>query len=110
MNVLSRLKNNPIILFETKVEFYDIPVQNGLALTPAKVQELTSRGIAVTPANGEPVFDSPASFSDFSINPMYQRGVDRNTLWEQSVLSKQKILSARDKLTLAERQLREEES
>lgn len=108
MNVLSRLKNNPIILFETKVESFDIPVQNGLALTPAKVQELTARGIAVTQANGEPVFDSPSSFSDFSLNPMYQRGMDRNTLWEQSMLSKQKILSARDKLTLIERQSKEE--
>lgn len=109
MNILSRLRYNPVILCNTQPTELDIPVKGGLALTPARIQELTSKGIAVSTSDAEPVYDSPSAFSDYSIDPAYERGMDRNTLWERSMLAKQKLLSSKDKLTVVERQKQREE-
>lgn len=86
------------------------PVQAGLALTPVRVKELTSKGIAVTTANAEGVYDASTKPSDYSMDPIYGRDTDRNTLWESSQLARQRILSKKDKLTLVERQRRLENS
>lgn len=110
MHVLSRLKNNVVVLCDTEPTALDIPVQGGLSLTPRRIQELTSKGIAVSSSDAEPVYDSPVSFSDYSIDPIYERGMDRNTLWERSMLAKQRILSSKDKLTVVERQKKQEEA
>lgn len=80
------------------------PVQSGLALTPARVKELTSKGIAVTTSNAEGVYDASTKPSDYSVDPIYERDTDRNVLWERSQLARQKILSKKDKLTIVERQ------
>lgn len=109
MNILSRLKNNPVVLCSTEPTESDIPVKGGLALTPARIQELTSKGIAVSTSDAEPLYDSSASPSDYSIDPAYERGMDRNTLWERSALAKQRLLSSKDKLTVVERQKQKEE-
>lgn len=109
MNILSRLKNNPVVLCNTEPTELDIPVAGGLALTPSRIQELTSKGIAVSTSDAEPVYDSSSVPSDYSMDPVYERGMDRNTLWERSALSKQRLLSSKDKLTVVERQKQREE-
>lgn len=109
MNILSRLKNNPVVLCNTQPTVSDIPVKGGLALTPSRIQELVSKGIAVSTSDAEPLYDSSSVPSDYSIDPVYERGMDRNTLWERSVLAKQKLLSSKDKLTVVERHEKKEE-
>lgn len=81
----------------------DIPVQSGLALTPRRVKELTEKGIAVSTSNAEGTFDASYRRSDWSMDAMYERGSDRNVLWEKSQLARRKILTSRDKLTVKER-------
>ncbi|UPW41315.1 hypothetical protein [Sigmofec virus UA08Rod_4138] len=103
-NVLTRRKNWRENYVDLSKYFGLPPVQSGLALTPTRVKELTSKGIAVTTANAEGVYDASTKPSDYSVDPIYERDTDRNILWERSQLARQKILSKKDKLTLSERQ------
>lgn len=78
----------------------DVKVQSGLALTPAKVKELSERGIAVsTPAADSSVFDGSAEFGDYSMDSVYESGMTREELWERSQVAKKKIMSARNRLS-----------
>ncbi|WGL30859.1 hypothetical protein [Dipodfec virus UOA04_Rod_391] len=81
-------------------------VKKGLALTPADIKRYTDKGIAVSTQNAEPVYDGSEKRSDFTLDPIYARDTDRNTLWEASRVSRAKILAAKDKLTVKERQAR----
>lgn len=77
----------------------DVPVQGNLALTPAKIQELTAKGIAVTQSNIETKYESDAERGDFVVDPLFTRGMDQNTLWENAQVSKRKILANRDRIS-----------
>lgn len=102
--VLSRVKVR--VSYSTNLSNYGgLPVvKKGLALTPSDVKRYTDQGIAVSTQNLEPVYDASENRSDFTLDPMYQRDTDRNTLWEASQVSRAKILSAKDKLTVKERE------
>lgn len=81
---------------------FDIPVQSNLALTPAKVKELTDKGIAVsTPVSSALDYDGSSRPGDFTLDPMYANGSDRNTLWEMSQTARQRILKARSRKPLS---------
>lgn len=77
----------------------DIDVQDGLALTPARVRQLTEKGIAVsTPAaNSEGIFDASDAPDDFGMDSMHERGMTREELWERSQVAKQNIMNARNR-------------
>lgn len=107
MNILSRIPNNPDILCACKRRGLETPVQNGLALTPSRVKQLTDKGIAVSTDKNDGYYDSPDR--GYEIDAMYTRGMDRNTLWEKSQLARQRILKSRDRLTIKER-LKQKES
>lgn len=96
-NVLTRsLRENRLCNCDYTV--VDIPVQSGLALTPAKVKELTDKGIAVsTPMASPSDYDGSSRPGDFTLDPMYSVDSDRNTLWEMSQTARQRILKARSK-------------
>lgn len=75
-----------------------IKLQNGedsvdslLAMTPAQMQRLTSQGRAVSLSNLENVsfFGNEIDVHDMPLE--YTRGIDVNTLWEQSRISEKKI-------------------
>lgn len=99
MNVLTRRQDWKDTLCDTSRKDIDIDVQDGLALTPARVRQLTEKGIAVSmPAgNSEGLFDSPESPSDYTMDLMYERGMTREELWERSQVSKQNIMNARNR-------------
>lgn len=99
MNILTRRKDWKDTLCDTSRKDIDIDVQDGLALTPARVRQLTEKGIAVSmPAgNSEGLYDSSESPSDYSIDLMYERGMTREELWERSQVSKQNIMNARNR-------------
>lgn len=101
MKVLTRLKGWKDTLCDTHRTSLDISVQDGLALTPARVRQLTEKGIAVSlPAgNGDGLYDSRV---DYSIDRVYERGITREELWESSQVAKQNILQARNRKKVVE--------
>lgn len=105
MKILSRIPNNPLVLCDCSFnKSIDIPVQQGLALRPRDVRRLTEQGIAVsTPAANEGSFTASDKPSDFSMDLMFERGVDRNVIWEKSQVAKQRIMNAKDKFSRSQR-------
>lgn len=99
MNILTRRKNWKDRFCDTSRTSIDIPVNDGLALTPARVRQLTEKGIAVSlPAsNGEGIFDSSDNPADYSLDSMYERSMTREELWERSQVAKQNIMNARNR-------------
>lgn len=74
-----------------KAKGYYKPVQNGLAVRPSEVAELTARGIAVTSQN---VNKDDPGFHEKSLDVTAKRGFDLNTAWEMSKVSRSKIINA----------------
>lgn len=64
-----------------KRKIYEKPVQNGLAVTPAQMAELTAKGVPITASNLGMVFDDGVSKLDYDVPPEHTRGVDINDLW-----------------------------
>lgn len=82
----SRLCNPTLLEGET-------PVQSGLSLTPSDIERMANQGIAVsTPAAEQFTYDNDDSWD---VPPEYSRDADRNSIWELSQVSKQRILNAR---------------
>lgn len=104
-NILTRRKDWKPVLCNASMTKRDIPVQSGLALTPRKVRELTEKGIAVSTAtaNDAQFFASDAP-NDYRLDPMEERGITREELWERSQVAKQRILSARKKKAIVEQE------
>lgn len=100
--ILSRLKNQKQVLSKCKYCATDKVVSQGLAITPADVEELTNKGIPVSISNA-PWEGQDLEKGDFNIDPMFRRDVDRNTLWETSQEAKGRILKARNVLSKKEK-------
>lgn len=102
-NVLTRRKDWKPVFCNASMTKRDIPVQSGLALTPRKVRELTEKGIAVSTAiaNDNQFFATDAP-NDYRLDPMEERGITREELWERSQVAKQRIMSARKKKAIVE--------
>lgn len=100
-----RLSNDYPVLCDCSVyKPCDKPVQSGLAMTPGKVRELTSKGIAVSlSAPSDTQFDGSPERGNFDIDPIFTRGMDQNTLWENSETSRRKILRSKDRMTVEKR-------
>ena len=72
---------------------HESPVQSGLSLSPSDIERMANQGIAVsTPAADQFTYDNNDSWD---VPPEYLRDSDRNTMWEMSQISKQRILQAR---------------
>lgn len=65
-----------------KLEEYEEQVQNGLALTPAQMMDLTNRGVPISPANLGVEYYEGVSVSDFEVPMEHRRGVDIADMWE----------------------------
>lgn len=72
--------------------------KEGLSLTPAKVKELTDRGIAVNLPNANN-FLQPEKGSSWFVEPMFRRDANMCSVWEQEQAAKAKVVGAhkRDK-------------
>lgn len=99
MNILTRRKDWKDRLCDASRTSIDIPVKDGLALTPARVRQLTEKGIAVSlpSSNNEGIFDSSDNPADYSLDSMYERSMTREELWERSQVAKQNIMNARNR-------------
>lgn len=72
-------------------------VQNNLALTPRMVKEMTEKGIAVSlPNNTIDPQDDPvmSKAGKWELDPIEMRGFDKNSAWEMSKRSNNKITQA----------------
>nr|WEW54471.1 MAG: hypothetical protein [Microvirus Sku14] len=97
MNRSLSYKNGGVRTFDcSKYGPTDVPVQNNLAMTPAKVAELTAQGIAVS-LDSTLNYDSSSSDNSFDLDPIFSRGMDQQTLWERQQLARQKISFARNR-------------
>ena len=66
-------------------------VQNGLALTPQKVKQLTERGIPVNISNTSILRDPDALPGVIPVQHL--RGMDLNTAWEMSMRAKKTLIN-----------------
>lgn len=66
-------------------------VQSGLAYTPADMQRMAERGVAVSSQNMEGSFYYEPASKDYDLNLMDTRGVDPADIWNAQ-------MDARDKL------------
>lgn len=67
-------------------------VQNGLAVTPSEMLELTNRGVPISPNNLGVIYEEGSSNLDFEPPLEHQRGIDITDMWEhrEDVKSKMK--------------------
>lgn len=79
-----------------KRQEYEPIVQNGLAITPAEMMNLTNRGIPISPQNLGLVYDEGVSELDFTPPAEYTRGVEINDLWELRQQTRKKAKTAID--------------
>lgn len=70
---------------------YEDKVQNGLAITPSKMQEMALRGIPVSTSNLGLGYEDGYSELDFTPPAEHQRGVDMSDLWELRQSSKKRL-------------------
>lgn len=85
--------NRPYHKIFTKLHDNEQVVQNGLAVTPSQMLELTNRGIPISPSNLGLEFIEGVSPSDFSVGMEYQRGVDIADMWEHRQSMRKKLSS-----------------
>lgn len=57
-------------------------VQNGLAITPEQMQEMTLKGVPIASQNLGITYDEGYSNTSFDVPMEYQRGVDISDAWE----------------------------
>lgn len=75
-----------------KLGKYEVPVRSGLAVTPAKMLELASKGVPVSLSNASNVVDGSDKLSfDVPLNEL--RGIDVAVLWEEQQRVKEKMRS-----------------
>lgn len=71
----------------------DNPVQHGLAYTPAKMKELSDKGIPVSTMTVDDMFFDGDFNTDFNVPIEEQRGLDMSEAWEAEQDAKQAFLN-----------------
>lgn len=72
----------------------DIPVQNGLALTPTEMMRLAQKGVPISAQNEQNFFDGVDN-PTWDVAPEKMRGVDPADLWQLQKTSRKKVTSAK---------------
>lgn len=80
----------------------DLKVQNGLALTPSQMQNLSERGVPVSSQNLEGVYFDGDTRPSWDVPLDSQRGVDVATMWQRRKDIQAKLRSAPIKESNAE--------
>lgn len=65
--------------------------QEGLAITPAQVKELTDRGIPVSAQNVN-FLESGSDVNSWIVEPQFRREMDMATAWEMEKSASRKVL------------------
>lgn len=84
---------HPIRIKNTVLHAEEPIVQNGLAVTPSQMLEMTERGIPITPQNLGLIYDEGVSKLDFEPPMEFRRGVDICDMWEHRENMKSKVRS-----------------
>lgn len=71
----------------------DIPVQNGLAITPSKMMVMAQHGVPITVSNEQNFYDGDENPS-WTLDPLKVRGTDPADLWQLQKSSRKKIRSS----------------
>lgn len=92
--MIPRLNNHQPVVKSFHRDSTDEPVQNGLAVTPSQMLELSQRGIPVAPNNLGLGYQEGVSDLDFEPPLNYRRGIDIGDLYEAREDIKSKIRKA----------------
>ena len=79
---MKRTNIRPVRFATTALKENDTPVQNGLAVTPSQMLEMTNQGIPITPSNLGLTYQEGVGKLDFEPPMEYRRGVDITDMWE----------------------------
>lgn len=71
-------------------------VQNNLSLTPSQIAEMTKKGIPVSTQSLQGIYETPTQGHD--VDPIYQRGVDMNDLWNAQKRVQTKVRNIKQKV------------
>lgn len=91
--MIKKYLNRPTKLKNTVLQDDEPIVQNGLAVTPRDMLNMTLNGIPISPSNLGLQFDEGYSKLDFEPPLHTQRGVDISDMWEQREDFKGKLKS-----------------
>lgn len=94
MNIYNLKKQNKCSVSRPRRQPQDLKVNNGLAITPAKMMEMARQGVPISVQNEQNFYDGDINAS-WSIPPEKLRGIDPADLWQMSITSKQKIRNAK---------------
>lgn len=92
--LLTRGEKRPMVYAHPKYKVGESPVPDGLSLRPRDIERLARDGIAVSTPNANQ-FSYDSDGSSWDMPPELARDADRNTMWEMSQRSKNRILNAR---------------
>ena len=94
--LLSRGEKRAMVYAHPKYAINESPVPDGLSLRPRDIERLARDGIAVSTPNANQ-FSYDSDGNSWDMPPELARDADRNTMWEMSQRSKNRILNARRK-------------
>ena len=94
--LLTRGEKRPMVYAHPKYAKNESPVPDGLSLRPRDIERLARDGIAVSTPNANQ-FSYDSDGKSWDMPPELARDADRNTMWEMSQRSKNRILNARRK-------------
>lgn len=72
----------------------DIPVQNGLSLTPTEMMRMAQKGVPISAQNEQNFFDGVDN-PPWDVAPEKMRGVDPSDLWQLQKTSRKKVTCAK---------------
>lgn len=93
-NMLSRGERRMEVFSHPKLKVGESPVPDGLSLRPRDIERLARDGIAVSTPNANQ-FSYDSDGKSWDMPPELARDADRNSMWEMSQRSKNRILDAR---------------
>lgn len=96
------LKNRKTRFSYCKRHSFESDVQNGLAVTPAKMLQMAEHGIPITAQLSGAVYDEGVSNLDFTPPLECTRGVDIGDLWEARENLKSKVRTAKQRVASGE--------
>lgn len=91
MTTITKFIRKPLKVATCKARKDEVKTKSGLSYSPAQMQEMTSRGMAVSSANLETKFYDGEPNPSWNVDILLQKGIDPAEIWEKAQLSKVKL-------------------
>lgn len=87
------MKKRKVILTSCKRKSGEAIVQNGLAITPARVLQMAEQGVAASAQMNAQMIEGHTG-TDWNVPLEERRGIDIATMWQESLTARKKIRDA----------------